>query len=104
MEPEADPSELHSFPTRRSSDLTAVADITLAFTAASSINNTAPKQGDTLTAVNGTLNDSDASVTGYQWQELDRRSTRLNSSHADGPYAVVESDEPTSPRGPPRAT
>jgi hypothetical protein len=44
-----------------------VTDITLAFTSAASISGTA-QEGTVLTAVNGTLNDSDASVTGYQWQ------------------------------------
>src|SRR5262249_5350183 len=50
-----------------------VTDITLAFTSTASIDNTSPKEGDTLTAVNGTLNDSDAAGTGYQWQEGVRR-------------------------------
>src|SRR5207237_248477 len=43
-----------------------VTDITLAFNTAASITGTA-QEGQVLTAVNGTLNDSDASVTGYQW-------------------------------------
>src|SRR5262249_56216214 len=47
-----------------------VTDITLAFTSTASIDNTSPKEGDTLTAVNGTLNDSDAAGTGYQSQEF----------------------------------
>ena len=45
-----------------------VTDITLAFTSAASITGTA-QEGQTLTAVNGTLNDSDAAVTSYQWQK-----------------------------------
>src|SRR5207302_3813883 len=44
----------------------AVTDITLAFTTAASFTGTA-QEGQVLTAVNGTLNDSDAAVTGYQW-------------------------------------
>src|SRR5262249_46740458 len=48
---------------------TAVTDIMLGFTSGASIDNTAPRVGDTLFAVNGPLNDADASVTGYQWQQ-----------------------------------
>ena len=43
-----------------------VTDIPLKFNTAASISGT-PQVGYVLTAVNGTLNDSDASVTGYQW-------------------------------------
>jgi len=50
-----------------------VTDITLGFTSGASIDNTAPREGDTLFAVNGSLNDADAFVTSYQWQQnLDR--------------------------------
>jgi hypothetical protein len=72
----------------------AVSDITLAFTSAASISGTA-KEGSVLTAVNGTLNDSDASVTGYQWQS----STDGLSGWADiggatsSTYTPVEGDE-----------
>ena len=52
--------------TSTSTPTAAVTDITLAFTTAASITGTA-KEGQVLTAVNGTLNDSDAAVTGYQW-------------------------------------
>src|SRR5262249_30986614 len=45
-------------------------DLTLALNDAPPIDNGTPKEGQTLTAVNGTLNDGDAAVTGYQWQEL----------------------------------
>src|SRR5262245_41158 len=46
-----------------------VTDITLGFTSGASINNTSPKEGDVLRAINGSLNDGDAGVTGYQWQQ-----------------------------------
>jgi hypothetical protein len=45
----------------------AVTDIVLAFTSAASISGS-PTVGSALGAVNGTLNDADAAVTGYQWQ------------------------------------
>jgi hypothetical protein len=46
-----------------------VTDITLGFTSGASIDNTSPKEGDVLRAINGSLNDGDAGVTGYQWQQ-----------------------------------
>jgi hypothetical protein len=46
-----------------------VTDITLGFTSGASINNTSPREGDVLRAINGSLNDGDAGVTGYQWQQ-----------------------------------
>src|SRR5204862_424567 len=52
--------------TSTSASTAAVSDIALAFTTAASISGTA-QEGQVLTAVNGTLNDSDAAVTGYQW-------------------------------------
>jgi len=52
--------------TSTSAPTSAVTDITLAFTTAASVSGTA-QEGQVLTAVNGTLNDSDASVSGYQW-------------------------------------
>jgi hypothetical protein len=52
------------------SDPTAlITDMTLGFTSSASVNNTAPKTGDILSAINGPLNDDDANVTGYQWQQ-----------------------------------
>ena len=66
----------------------AVADITLAFTSTASISGTA-QEGSTLTAVNGTLNDSDASVTGYQWT---RDGVNITGATAST-YTVAEADE-----------
>src|SRR5204862_325839 len=66
----------------------AVSDITLAFTTAASISGTA-QEGQVLTAVNGTLNDSDAAVTGPY-------STRFGSNISgatSSTYTVVEADE-----------
>jgi hypothetical protein len=70
----------------------AVTDITLAFTSGASIDNTAPRVGETLSAVNGLLNDTDASVTSYQWQRS------INGTWTDIPgatsqtYTVVRDD------------
>src|SRR6202030_3437279 len=58
---------------------TAVSDITLAFTTAASISGTA-QQGSVLTAVAGTLNDSDAAVTGWQWE---------SASTVNGTYSAI---------------
>ncbi|WP_201455999.1 beta strand repeat-containing protein, partial [Bradyrhizobium macuxiense] len=66
----------------------AVLDITLAFATAASISGTA-QEGQTLTAVNGTLNDSDASVTGYQWTRDGVNISGATSST----YVVTEADE-----------
>ncbi len=66
----------------------AVTDITLAFTTAASITGTA-KEGQVLTAVNGTLNDSDAAVTGYQWT---RDGANISGATAST-YTVTEADE-----------
>src|SRR5207248_541750 len=66
----------------------AVSDIALAFTTAASISGTA-QEGQVLTAVNGTLNDSDAAVTGH-------RSTRDGDNISGAPrkaYTGVEADE-----------
>src|SRR5205823_3935694 len=73
-----------STPARRSSDL----DIALAFTTAASISGTA-QEGQVLTAVNGTLNDSDAAVTGYQWT---RDGVNISGATSQT-YTVVETDE-----------
>jgi hypothetical protein len=52
-----------------SSATSTVIDKVLAFASAASISGTA-LEGQTLTAINGTLNDNDAAVTGYQWQSF----------------------------------
>src|SRR5262249_59423060 len=79
--------------TSTSAATTAVTDITLAFTSAASINNTSPKEGDTLTAVSGTLNDGDAAVTGYQWQELISGTWTNISGATSQTYVVTEANE-----------
>ena len=53
--------------TSNSAATAAVTDIALAFNSAASISGSAAV-GSVLTAVKGGLNDSDAAVTGYQWQ------------------------------------
>jgi hypothetical protein len=78
--------------TSTSAPTAAVTDITLAFTSDASIDNTAPRVGETLSAVNGSLNDTDASVTSYQWQRS------INGTWTDIPgatsptYTVVRDD------------
>ena len=63
-------------------------EIPLVFASAASISGT-PQEGQVLTAVNGTFNDSDASVTGYQWT-----SDGVNIGGAtSSTYVVQESDE-----------
>jgi hypothetical protein len=83
--------------TSTSAATAAVSDITLAFTSIASISGGA-QEGQTLTAVNGTLNDVDASVTGYQWQS----STDNFATHTDigtgATYVVQEADEDTKIR------
>src|SRR6202043_2960214 len=74
--------------TSTSAPTAAVSDITLAFTTAASISGTA-KEGQVLTAVNGTLNDSDAAVTGYQWT---RDGVNISGATAST-YTVTEADE-----------
>ena len=74
--------------TSTSTATAAVSDITLAFTSAASITGT-PQEGQVLTAVNGTLNDSDASVTGYQWTSNGSAISGATSST----YTVSEADE-----------
>src|SRR6202043_3787180 len=74
--------------TSTSAPTSAVSDITLAFTTAASISGTA-KEGQVLTAVNGTLNDSDASVTGYQWP---RDGVNISGATAST-HTVTEADE-----------
>jgi hypothetical protein len=70
--------------TSTSAPTAAVTDITLGFTSGASIDNTAPKVGDTLSAVNGSLNDADASVTSYQWQRS------INGTWTDIPGATSQ--------------
>jgi hypothetical protein len=74
--------------TSTSTPTAAVTDITLVFTTPASITGTA-QQGHVLTAVNGTLNDSDAAVIGYQWTR-----NGVNIAGATGStYTVAEGDE-----------
>jgi hypothetical protein len=77
-----------------SAPTSAVTDITLAFTTAASITGTA-QEGSVLTAVNGTLNDSDASVTGYQWQSSSNGGTNWTNitSATNSTYVAQEGDE-----------
>ena len=89
-------------------NLGTVADITLAFNTAASISGTA-QQGQVLTAVNGTLNDSDAAVTGYQWQSSDNGTFSAghitNIGTNSSTYTVTEADEaPRSAWSRPQAT
>src|ERR671923_42656 len=74
--------------TSTSAATSAVSDITLAFTTAASITGTA-QEGQTLSAVDGTLNDSDAAVTGYQWT---RDGTAITGATA-ATYVAAETDE-----------
>src|SRR5205814_1374858 len=74
--------------TSTSASTAAVSDIALAFTTAASISGTA-QEGQVLTAVNGTLNDSDAAVTGYQWTRDGVNISGATSST----YTVAEADE-----------
>jgi hypothetical protein len=67
---------------------TSAAVSTPAFTTAASISGT-PQEGQTLTAVAGTLNDSDAAVTGYQWT-LDGVAI---SGATGATYTVTEADQ-----------
>ena len=80
--------------TSTSAATAAVADIVLAFTSAAAISGTAAV-GSVLTAVNGALNDADASVTGYQWQSSsDNGSTWSNIAGATGStYTPVAADQ-----------
>jgi hypothetical protein len=70
--------------TSTSAPTAVVTDITLAFTSDASIDNTAPRVGETLSAVNGSLNDTDASVTSYQWQRS------INGTWTDIPGATSQ--------------
>src|SRR4029077_5414489 len=72
----------------------AVSDITLGFTSQAAISGTA-KEGTALSAVNGTLDDSDAAVTGYQWQiSADGGATWSNIAAApSASYTAAEADE-----------
>ena len=74
--------------TATSAPTASVTDIALAFSTPASITGTA-KEGEVLTAVAGKLNDSDASVTGYQWT---RDGVNINGATAST-YAVTEADE-----------
>ncbi len=71
-----------------------VSDVTLAFTTTAAITGT-PQEGQTLTAVNGTLNDSDAAVTGYQWQSSSDGGTTWSNitNGTSSTYTVAEADE-----------
>jgi hypothetical protein len=84
VETATDLSEVPPSETSTSDPTAAVTDITLEFTSGASINNTAPREGDTLTAVNGSLNDADASVTSYQWQRS------INGNWTDIPGATSQ--------------
>ncbi len=74
--------------TSTSAATAAVTDITLAFTSAATISGTARKP-PILTAVNGTLNDSDAAVTGWQWFA---NGTAITGA-TNATYTVQEADE-----------
>jgi hypothetical protein len=82
VETATDVSEVPPSETSTSDPTAAVTDITLGFTSGASIDNTAPREGDTLFAVNGSLNDADASVTSYQWQQ------NINDTWTDIPGAT----------------
>jgi hypothetical protein len=84
VETATDASEVPPSETSTSDPTAAVTDITLAFTSSASIDNTAPREGDILTAVNGSLNDVDASVTTYQWQRT------INGNWTDIPGATSQ--------------
>jgi hypothetical protein len=76
--------------TSTSAATSAVTDIMLAFTSQASVTGTA-QGGLMLTAVNGALNDSDAAVTGYQWQaSSDGGTTWANISGATSPAYTVQ--------------
>src|SRR5690349_24084996 len=66
-----DHRELHSFPTRRSSDLPRLG----------------PQVAEWLGGV-GAAELADRLIGGITYNELDRKSTRLNSSHVETSYAV----------------
>src|SRR5439155_19910057 len=73
-----DPRDLHSFPTRRSSDLGRFGDSVI-------------RQMLSLAATAGDVNVAIKRVTGLTTKQLsdqDRKSTRLNSSHVAISYAV----------------
>jgi hypothetical protein len=92
VETATDLSEVPPSETSTSAPTAAVTDITLGFTSGASIDNNAPRVGETLSAVNGSLNDTDASVTSYQWQRS------INGNWTDIPgatsqtYTVVADD------------
>src|SRR5262249_58601184 len=62
-------------------------------TPAGSVTSTSQKDADTLTAVSGTLNDGDAAVTGYQWQELISGTWTNISGATSQTYVVTEANE-----------
>src|SRR5438874_8859745 len=76
----SDPRALHSFPTRRSSDLTAALEARVA-AVAGGLRGAGVDVGD---AVSWQLPNSVDAVVLYR----DRKSTRLNSSHVETSYAV----------------
>src|SRR6185437_1089743 len=71
----------------------AVGDITLAFSSAAAIAGAA-KEGALLTALDGTLNDSDGAVTGYQWQISSDGTNWTNiTGETSATYTPGEADE-----------
>jgi hypothetical protein len=75
--------------TSTSAPTSAVSDITLSFTSAAAISGSA-QEGHVLTAVAGTLNDPDASITSYQWT---RDGVIVSTSAFPSTYTVTEADE-----------
>src|SRR5439155_8011900 len=78
-----DPPVLHSFPTRRSSDLTVLAAYTLALASGAK-----PLEAAHIANIAGGLVVMKRGTATVSRQELDRKSTRLNSSHVAISYAV----------------
>ena len=84
VETATDVSEVPPSETSTSAPTATVMDITLGFMSGASIDNTAPRVGNTLSAVNGSLNDTDASVSSYQWQRS------INGTWTDIPGATSQ--------------
>src|SRR5690606_42013096 len=93
-----DPCDVHSFPTRRSSDLRAVWDRVRAVpspSAARAVEQSLRDARERWTDADGVLDETAWSewvraVLANEWNasERDRKSTRLNSSHVKISYAV----------------